>query len=737
MKCVQACLLWAALTAACSPPPHALIQRESLLGYVDVLAEIRPNAGWRNSASQGEADALQQVQSWLEEMGISALELETFEVPVGAELRESRLLLDGVEVPANAFRGNRLVPWMALRHDTDGELGDTQSDPVHVSGSVVVLGSMEDVLAVDLNALDGAIVFLRYSLIDWSFRQPEDIRSVIQRLYLARFAGLVLVTEWGDTLGESHGAFVGGLPAIEGSAFSPPRPSLYTRLEDLSPAGIHTFDDLRGLERAQLTLDIDILAPAQSANLMATLPGEDSGCAVILGAHIDSPNSPGALDDASGSAILLEIARVLTLSDTTPPCDLHLVWFGAEELGLYGSAHFATTHQELLDRTRGMLQIDGLTRPMSGVEARLALRTWPASRLGEDAVPFQDRLVEAARLRGIDVEGATSYAIWSDNNSFVPWAVPNTELMYLAHDIDAPGGAHYASHVHSPYDTPERVREVAHVFEQMAHVALDAALTAGAAPEPTRVHPAPTRRALIVASHTQASAIPMLHLSDLGIALAAHGFDLDVLPYGRAVKDEELAEVHLVIVLPSLDHATLLAPSKRHDSGWQPEEIDALERYAEQGGLLVLTLSAEVPSFGQPTPNEDGMEDERLTRVFGVRYREVPKAQNPLAVPPRPSGAAGIATLEHPLWDDLSVVVGRSLITQFVLEAEDKKVQPLLLSAEDQTLLAAWIDHGAGQVVVMADYGLLSTSEDSDENLTWVRNLASYAAKRPGTPQHP
>jgi hypothetical protein len=34
-------------------------------------------------------------------------------------------------------------------------------------------------------------------------------------------------------------------------------------------------------------------------NLVARIPGLDRSRAAILGAHIDSPNSPGALDDGS------------------------------------------------------------------------------------------------------------------------------------------------------------------------------------------------------------------------------------------------------------------------------------------------------------------------------------------------------------------------------------------------------------------------------------------------------
>ena len=120
---------------------------------------------------------------------------------------------------------------------------------------------------------------------------------------------------------------------------------------------------------------------------------------MILGAHIDSPNAPGAMDDGSGSAILLEMARVLDAARVQPPVDLYLVWFGSEELGLYGAAHFVATHQELLDRTLAMLQIDGLTRPLDGIDADLRLVTWSYGRLGDPRLVWPEALAQVAAAR--------------------------------------------------------------------------------------------------------------------------------------------------------------------------------------------------------------------------------------------------------------------------------------------------------------------------------------------------
>ena len=65
-----------------------------------------------------------------------------------------------------------------------------------------------------------------------------------------------------------------------------------------------------------------------------------------MSAHLDSINlkgnatspAPGADDDGSGSAGVLEIARAL--KDFKSRHDLRLVLFGGEEQGLFGSKHY-------------------------------------------------------------------------------------------------------------------------------------------------------------------------------------------------------------------------------------------------------------------------------------------------------------------------------------------------------------------------------------------------------------
>jgi hypothetical protein len=279
---------------------------------------------------------------------------------------------------------------------------------------------------------------------------------------------------------------------------------LYTRLEDLVTAGIEGWPDLAKIQSARLTWDADVFAPGTSGNLMARIPGVDTSQAVILGAHIDSPNAPGAMDDGSGSAILLEIARVLDGARFQPPVDLYLVWFGSEELGLYGSYHFVSTHQDLLDRTLAMLQIDCLTRPLDGLDAELKLVTWPYGRLDNARMPWPNFLAGAAAEFGVEARPEAAYVVYSDNSGFGGFDVPHADLIYEPLS-SANASVHFLGHLHDPYDTVDLAREVGDVLEEMARVALIAALDTADEAGSLRVTPPYQRRAVFVGSHALTS----------------------------------------------------------------------------------------------------------------------------------------------------------------------------------------------------------------------------------------
>jgi YVTN family beta-propeller protein len=96
----------------------------------------------------------------------------------------------------------------------------------------------------------------------------------------------------------------------------------------------------------------------QTENLSVTRSGsQDPTRTFVIGAHFDTvPGSPGADDNASGIAALLEIARVLTTADIAT--SVELIAFGAEENGILGSRLYAATARSMVRDLLGMLALD-------------------------------------------------------------------------------------------------------------------------------------------------------------------------------------------------------------------------------------------------------------------------------------------------------------------------------------------------------------------------------------------
>ncbi|HEX2987531.1 MAG TPA: M20/M25/M40 family metallo-hydrolase [Chloroflexota bacterium] len=128
--------------------------------------------------------------------------------------------------------------------------------------------------------------------------------------------------------------------------------------------GILQYDGERLLEylKAGPTL-VGLTVDAQSVthsgeNVIARLPARGNGKKVIVGAHYDSFSSvPGANDNGSGVATLLEVARAAR--GRAFPFDVEFVLFGDEEVGLVGSKKYvASLSKEQRSQLIAMVNLD-------------------------------------------------------------------------------------------------------------------------------------------------------------------------------------------------------------------------------------------------------------------------------------------------------------------------------------------------------------------------------------------
>ena len=209
-------------------------------------------------------------------------------------------------------------------------------------------------------------------------------------------------------------------------------------------------------------------------NLVGVLPGQDSALpAVMLMAHYDSAwDSPGAADDSSGVAAILEAVRALR-TDPTRRRDLVVLLTDAEELGLDGARAFFSEHP-LRDRIGLIVNLEA----RGGGGRAMMFETGPGN--AETVALF----ARAARdVRGGVTSNSLATLVYENMPNGTDYTVPKARGiagLNLAF-IGRP------SQYHSPTSTPEAldVGSVQHIGDQTLAIAREA-LAAPRLPEATR-----------------------------------------------------------------------------------------------------------------------------------------------------------------------------------------------------------------------------------------------------------
>jgi len=144
-------------------------------------------------------------------------------------------------------------------------------------------------------------------------------------------------------------------------------------------------------------------------NLIGRPAAFPAGPRLIIGAHIDTvPGTPGADDNASGVAAMLEAARVAALGPWRIPVEF--IAFNLEEVGMVGSACYVATLRRERTPVLGMLSLEmvGFTESRGAQRYPWFLRgRYPAvgNYLGLAANRRSRALLEATRDAMRSVEG--------------------------------------------------------------------------------------------------------------------------------------------------------------------------------------------------------------------------------------------------------------------------------------------------------------------------------------------
>lgn len=229
------------------------------------------------------------------------------------------------------------------------------------------------------------------------------------------------------------------------------------RASSLFEASGHSLQDIMELAKAgkplpRFPLALSIRAQAEvnkktleSSNVIARLPGSDAKLqneCVVLSAHIDhiGIGEPikgdriynGAMDNAAGSAVLLDIAASLRKPKERPRRCILFVFFTGEEKGLLGSKYFTAHPTVPPDSMVANINID-MFLPIVPLKV-LTIYGLAESSLGEVAA-------ETAQSLGVrsqpDPEPQRNAFIRSDQYNFIRHGVPAV-MMGVGFDPGSP-----------------------------------------------------------------------------------------------------------------------------------------------------------------------------------------------------------------------------------------------------------------------------------------------------------
>ncbi len=192
--------------------------------------------------------------------------------------------------------------------------------------------------------------------------------------------------------------------------------------------------------------------PNQGTNVGAKLVGSDPKLKdewIVLSAHFDHLGVrngtlfPGADDDASGIAMLLETARTLAALKDKPKRSIMFVAFDLEEIGLFGSRHFANDPPVPIESIKFFITADMIGRSLAGVCDRYVFV------MGSEHAPISRKWLEDSSA-GLDLSvGLLGSDVVGTRSDYGPFRTRRIPFLFFS------TGENPA--YHSPKDRPETI----------------------------------------------------------------------------------------------------------------------------------------------------------------------------------------------------------------------------------------------------------------------------------------
>lgn len=384
----------------------------------DITEGLTTEVGPRLAGTEAEARARRWAVERLTALGFKNVRVEPFEIPGW---------LRGVETATVVSPYPQPLTLAAL-----GNSGATPAAGVH--GEVVAFADLDALRAAPDAAVKGRIVFITHRMRATQDGSSYGAFGVIRRLgpsiASAKGAAAILIRSIGTDY--HRNAHTGGVSWPDGV-----KPI---------PAAALTLPDSEQLERMlargrpvvlHLTLTPRFIGPAPSGNVIAEIPGRDPAAGVVVvGGHLDSWDlGTGAIDDATGVAITTAAAK-LVMDAGQPRRTIRVVWFGAEEPGVFGGAAYFAAHKDELHAAASESDFG------AGRIWRLDTQVGPT---GQAAV---NRIARALEPLGIARGSSTT----SGGADVSPLTRVGTPIISLRQD-----GSDYFNLHHTPDDTLDKV----------------------------------------------------------------------------------------------------------------------------------------------------------------------------------------------------------------------------------------------------------------------------------------
>jgi len=250
---------------------------------------------------------------------------------------------------------------------------------------VQIPGGYDDLAGIDLK---GRVALIARSVpdLDAFAHLPRGERSLLarlKRLESAKVAGVIVLEERGlRPLQREEGPVKLDIPVMGMTveALAGACGDLPARFKTIKDTGKPASQDFIQAPWTALSLDLKLRREeAQVPNVVAEIPGSDAKLRkeyIVLGAHMDHLGMgerhslggaeargqvhPGADDNASGTAMVVELARELV--QARPKRSILLLHFGGEEEGLLGSSYWIQHPTHPLESVKFMLNFDMVGR---------------------------------------------------------------------------------------------------------------------------------------------------------------------------------------------------------------------------------------------------------------------------------------------------------------------------------------------------------------------------------------